>query len=249
MFETAAIPTAGASQRLLSTGMGVAGQTLLMACAVAIPLLSPAALPRPQAVFAWIESPALPPVRRTAAATPAPAARPVPLQMRDNVLREPRWIPPAVTRLEDPPLPAGLNPSLATEGAERLNSFIGNFATAATAAMPAAPAAVDKAAAPAPAAAPRRFTVGGRFVAGAPIRRVEPLYPEIAIKARISGTVELEAVIGTDGRVHELRALSGSPLLVRAALDAVRQWVYRPYMLNGDPVEMVQPITVTFKLK
>jgi protein TonB len=78
---------------------------------------------------------------------------------------------------------------------------------------------------------------------------VEPVYPEIAVRTRVSGKVELEGVIGIDGRIHELRAVSGSPLLIRAALDAVRQWVYKPLTLNGEPVEVVQSIVVNFNLK
>ena len=78
--------------------------------------------------------------------------------------------------------------------------------------------------------------------------RVEPVYPPLARQARISGTVELTGVIGVDGRIRELRVLSGHPLLAAAALGAVRQWVYEPTVLNGDPVEVVAPITVNFRL-
>jgi protein TonB len=64
----------------------------------------------------------------------------------------------------------------------------------------------------------------------------------------VQGTVVLVAVIGVDGRVKSLRVASGHPLLVQAALEAVRQWVYRPTLLNGDPVEVESPIEVHFKL-
>ena len=59
---------------------------------------------------------------------------------------------------------------------------------------------------------------------------------------------QLEAVVGIDGHVRELRAKSGSPFLMKAALDAVRQWIYAPTLLNGKPVEVISPITVTFRL-
>lgn len=66
--------------------------------------------------------------------------------------------------------------------------------------------------------------------------------------ARVSGVVELEAVVGIDGRIRELRVKSGSPLLAPAAVEAVRQWIYEPTTLNGEPVEIIAPITVTFRL-
>ena len=82
-----------------------------------------------------------------------------------------------------------------------------------------------------------------------PVERVEPVYPDLARRVRIEGTVILEAVLGTDGRLHEIRVLSGHPLLAPAALDAVRRWVYHPALLNGEPVEVVTPIRVTFTLR
>ena len=80
------------------------------------------------------------------------------------------------------------------------------------------------------------------------VHQVIPVYPALARQTRVSGAVELVGIIGTDGRIRELQLVKGHPLLVRAALDAVRQWVYRPTYLNGDPVEVVSPITVNFTL-
>lgn len=81
-----------------------------------------------------------------------------------------------------------------------------------------------------------------------PIKRVEPVYPPLARQMRIAGVVELEGVLGTDGRIHELKVLRGHPMLVKAALDAVSQWTYAPTLLNGHAVEVVAPIIVTFRL-
>jgi periplasmic protein TonB len=80
------------------------------------------------------------------------------------------------------------------------------------------------------------------------IHRVEPLYPRIAISMHLSGTVQLRAIIATDGSVQNLEVLSGSPILARAAEDAVRQWRYRPTLLSGVPVEVETYVTVTFVL-
>ena len=80
------------------------------------------------------------------------------------------------------------------------------------------------------------------------IRRVEPVYPPLARSARIQGPVVLSALISKAGTIEDLRALSGPPMLVRAAIDAVSQWRYRPYILNNEPIEVETQITVNFYL-
>jgi len=81
------------------------------------------------------------------------------------------------------------------------------------------------------------------------ISRIEPRYPALALQTRLQGTVHLRAIISRDGRITSLEVLSGHPLLVEAALDAVRQWRYRPTMLNGEPVEVETSITVNFRIE
>jgi periplasmic protein TonB len=78
------------------------------------------------------------------------------------------------------------------------------------------------------------------------IRYVKPVYPRLAQAAGVQGEVVLQAIIGKDGRIENLRAISGNPLLVKAALDAVQQWRYHPYLLNSEPVEVETQITVRF---
>ena len=78
------------------------------------------------------------------------------------------------------------------------------------------------------------------------VRKVIPMYPPMARAARISGVVRLIGTIGKDGAIQNLEIVSGHPMLARAALEAVRQWVYRPTLLNGIPVEVVAPIEVDF---
>lgn len=98
---------------------------------------------------------------------------------------------------------------------------------------------------PKPAARPPRVSV---MMQGYLVHRVEPVYPSPAKAARIQGRVQLQAIISRDGRIENLRVLSGHPMLVQAALDAVRQWRYRPYILNGDAVEVETQVTVNFVL-
>jgi protein TonB len=81
------------------------------------------------------------------------------------------------------------------------------------------------------------------------LRHVAPLYPELARRARVEGTVTLECVIDPQGRVAQARVLSGSPLLDEAALDAVRQWLYTPTRLGGVPVAVILTVTVRFELR
>ena len=80
------------------------------------------------------------------------------------------------------------------------------------------------------------------------IKRVQPVYPEQARQMRVEGKVELQANISKSGSITGVKQLSGDPLLGRAASDAVRQWKYKPYFLNGEPIEIQTQITVIFKL-
>ena len=80
------------------------------------------------------------------------------------------------------------------------------------------------------------------------IYRVQPSYPPIARLARVQGTVELRAIISKAGTIENLIAVSGSPMLLKSAIEAVRQWRYRPYLLNNEPIEVETEITVNFVL-
>jgi protein TonB len=80
------------------------------------------------------------------------------------------------------------------------------------------------------------------------MHKVQPEYPSLARSARIQGSVVLQAVISKQGAIENLRVITGHPMLVRAAIDAVSQWHYRPYVLNNEPVEVETQITVNFSL-
>ncbi|HME33078.1 MAG TPA: energy transducer TonB [Terriglobales bacterium] len=81
------------------------------------------------------------------------------------------------------------------------------------------------------------------------IHKVQPVYPKSARNARIEGTVVLRALIGEDGKMKELRVESGDPVLAEAAMKAVKQWIYKPYYLEGHPVEVDTTINVNFRLQ
>jgi len=99
-----------------------------------------------------------------------------------------------------------------------------------------------------PASKPKALQVGANVEAAQLIRQVAPVYPPIAKTAHISGTVVLHAIIGKDGTVEDLQYVSGHPLLLKSAMDAVRQWQYKPTLLMGEPVRVDTTISVIYQL-
>ncbi len=94
----------------------------------------------------------------------------------------------------------------------------------------------------------RRLRVGGNLLAAKLINRVQPVYPALARQTRIQGVVRLHMILQKDGTVQQLEVVSGHPLLVQAAMDAVRQWRYQPTLLNGEPVEVDTTVDIVFAL-
>jgi protein TonB len=96
--------------------------------------------------------------------------------------------------------------------------------------------------------APARIKQGGEVTAASIITQTRPAYPPLARQARIQGSVVLHAIIDKEGKVAQLEVVSGHPLLVQSAIEAVKQWRYKPTQLNGDPVEVDTTIQVTFTM-
>jgi TonB family protein len=101
---------------------------------------------------------------------------------------------------------------------------------------------------PGPGEAPKRIRVGGNVESANLVQKVTPVYPPEAKANRIQGVVRFTVVIGKDGRVQSVTLVSGDPVLAQAAKDAVQQWVYKPTLLNGDPVEVMTQVDVNFTL-
>jgi len=95
---------------------------------------------------------------------------------------------------------------------------------------------------------PQRIRVGGNVQLANLIKKVNPIYPPLAKQARIQGVVHLTAVISKDGTIQNLQVISGHPLLVPAAMEAVKQWIYKPTLLNNEPVEVITQVDVNFTL-
>jgi protein TonB len=98
------------------------------------------------------------------------------------------------------------------------------------------------------AAAPKKIAVSAGVMAGSRIGGEQPQYPAIAKAARIQGTVVLQATISKSGTIENLHVISGPPMLQAAATQAVQSWRYKPYLLNGEPVEVETQINVVFSL-
>ena len=95
---------------------------------------------------------------------------------------------------------------------------------------------------------PKRARVSSGVMQALLIKKVEPKYPEEAHKKHVEGTIVLKAIISPEGDVQDLTVISGDPLLVPAALEAAKQWKYKPYLLNGQPIEVETKIMVVFQL-
>ena len=214
---------------------------------VLIPLLQTQALTIPPVDMALflprIEQP-----RDVSVFSARPAAQRQSQSHAPAVLTAPTAIPQNIVRTVDPPvisdlpfLPGGGN---GTTGAG--NPFIGDSTLAI--APPTAPAPLPQPP-PAPIIAARPLRQSSGVQAAMLIYQVKPVYPQIAKLTRTQGVVVLEAVISKDGTIDSLRVISGHQLLTQAALDAVRQWKYRPTMLNSEPVEVITTVTVTFTLQ
>jgi protein TonB len=243
MFEQAVLPSRPVGGRYWTVAAGFTGELLVVGFALLAPLLWTDFLPHARALN-WISLPSPP---------PPIANEPPPVEVHQTrvsqvigrVFIQPRTIPPTTLTIEDPP---GAEPSVSSNAgvqeapATAVLSLLNSFVHVAPPEQRVAEPAVSR---PAP-TAPRRISA---MHPARLLHRVEPMYPPLARVARISGTVELTGVIATDGRIRELRVVSGHPFLAKAALEAVRQWIYEPTVLNGDPVEVVAPITVHFYLK
>jgi protein TonB len=167
----------------------------------------------------------------------------------DEILKAPPSIPPNIAQVHDEPLPPAQFPSTFVgvpggiydgQSGAALDPVLRNLLRT-VAPQPPPPQRFKV-------AQPVRIRVGGIVSAARLIYQPKPDYPELARMTRTEGAVELEAVIGKDGTIEELKVLRGHPLLVKAALEAVRQWRYQPTLLNGEPIEVVTEITVNFTL-
>jgi protein TonB len=203
--------------------------TSILLALILIPLIYPEALPR-QFITFLMEAPALQPQQPPQKPT-VQTARPV-REMDYDVLVAPSRIPPHILYVDKPEPPmdtsiASWEPAAATPG----GLPFGKPAATVVRPEPRAPIRVSTA-----------------VEEGLLIRKTVPVYPAIAKAAGIGGTVRLAATISRNGTIENLRVTGGPAMLQQAALDAVKTWVYRPYLLDGQPVEVETTVDVIFTL-
>lgn len=223
-------------------------EVIIIGVMVLVPLIYTEALPKAQ-LMTFLAAPPPPPPPPPPPAAAAPAPRIIRRVSVEDVMRAPTVIPKTIAQVKDEPEPppsAGVGVVGGVPGGVPGGSFggvlggvIGGALSNATPPPPPPP--------PKP-QAPKRIRVGGQVESAKLIFAPRPEYPPLAKMARIQGTVRLDATISKDGTIQDLRVISGHPLLVRAALDAVQRWRYQPTLLNGDSVEVATEIDVNFTL-
>lgn len=210
-------------------------QALGLSALLAIPLFTIQGPPRLQ-WFCTLPVPAPPP----APAPPTPRQGPVhSSNISDGVLQQPPAIPRYIALFDEQPIAS--SPDVSGLGVEGGTGIRGRGVLDATGPT------VEVAPPPAPPALTHPLKVS-HWAEGNLVYRVQPIYPPIARQARIQGAVELRAIISKTGTIENLVVVSGHPMLVKAAIEAVRQWRYRPYLLNSEPIEVETSVTVNFVL-
>jgi periplasmic protein TonB len=241
MFEDSLIESGGRlkTKRGLTTSISFLIEAMLLGVMILIPLLFTDALPKTQ-LLTLIVAPPPPPPPPPPAAAPVHIVKQVQTDIINGQLRTPTKIPKKVEMIKEdeapPPVMAGVVGGVpgGMPGGQ-MGGVIGGIISS-------TPVAVPKV------AAPTRVRVSQGVTEGMVLRRVQPNYPPLARQARIQGDVILQAEISKDGAIENLRVISGHPMLAPAAIDAVKQWRYKPYFLNGEPVAVETQITVKFSL-
>ena len=207
-------------------------QGLIVGIFILIPLIYTEALPKGM-LNTFLVAPAPPP-------PPPPPAAPVKAIVRPRIVTPQRMVAPTVI----PKTVQMIKDEAPDIGAVGVEGGVGGGAVGGVL------GGIIGGAAPPPPPKPTqtRIRVGGNVQAASLLRRVDPVYPQIAKTAHVSGTVVLHAIIAKDGTIQQLEYVSGPPLLMRAAMDAVREWRYKPTLLNGDAVEVDTTIQVVFTL-
>jgi periplasmic protein TonB len=243
MFEDSLLESGGRlkTKRGRTTTFAIILEIGLIGLMVLMPLIFTEALPKQQ-LMTFLVAPPPPPPPPPPPAAAVKIVKQVQTDIVNGELRTPTKIPQKVQMIKEDEAPP---PSMASSGVVggvpggipggQMGGVIGGIISS-------TPVAVPKV------ATPQRVRVSQGVSQGLLVRRVQPNYPPLARQARISGTVVLRAVISKDGSIENLTLVSGHPMLAPAAIDAVKQWKYKPYLLNGEPVEVDTEVQVNFTL-
>jgi periplasmic protein TonB len=251
MFEQTFVDGGGKTNKPWTILTSFLLQIGLIGVAILIPLISYEQLPKTQLAGFLVAPPPPPPPPPPPAAVMPKVVKVIPRQFDAGRLVAPKSIPKKVIEIREEDLPPASSNAVGVVGGVPggvpggsmggvIGGIIGSVPTAAP--PPPPPVKVEKK------QEVQRIRVGGNVQQAKLLRKPMPVYPPLAKQARIQGTVKFTAVIGTDGTIRNLQMLSGHPLLVPSAQQAVMQWAYQPTLLNGEPVEVITQIDVNFTL-
>lgn len=238
MFEDSLVESAGRikTNQRWTTPLSFLVQAVIIGVLVLIPLILTEGLPTHMLMAAIVAPPPPPP-------PPPPPAPSVPKVQRvseivNGELRAPSKIPKKVEMVKEDEAPP---PNTGVVGGV-VGGVPGGSAGGVLGGL------IQSTAPPPKVATPQKLRISSGVANGNKVSGNDPQYPQMAKIAHVQGDVVLQATISKGGSIENLRAISGHPILIQAAMDAVKEWKYRPYMLNGDPVEVETTITVKFHM-
>jgi periplasmic protein TonB len=243
MFEDSLLESGGRlkTQRGRTTTFAIFLEIIAIGIMVLLPLIFTEALPK-QMTMSFLVAPPPPPPPPPPAAAPVKIVKQIQTDIVNGALRTPTKIPQKIQMIKEEEAPAPVMASSGVVGGVpggipggQMGGVIGGIISS-------TPVAVPKV------ATPQRVRVSQGVSTGLLVRKVNPTYPPLARQARIQGQVVLRAQISKEGSIEGLTLVSGHPMLAPAAIDAVKQWKYKPYLLNGEPVEVDTEVLVNFTL-
>ena len=245
MFEQSFIDEKNGTRKASSVLISFVVQMALLTVLVILPMIYYESISGAALSSSLVAPPPPPPPPPPPAPVQVVKVKIVPKQFNANMLQAPKTIPKEIAMIKEEEMPsAGVGgvPGGIPGGVP------GGVTGGLLSAIPGPPPPKPKEDPPKPKAPLVPIRVGGNVQSAKLIRQPKPSYPPLARQARISGVVKFNAVIAKDGSIQNLTLVSGHPLLVQAATEAVRQWVYQPTLLNNEPVEVITTIDVNFTL-
>jgi len=243
MFEDSLIESGGRlkTSRGWTSIVSFAIQIGIICIMVLIPLIFTEALPKQQ-LMTFLVAPPPPPPPPPPAAAPVKIVKVIQTDIVNGQLRTPTKIPQKVQMIKEDEAPPPVIASTGVVGGVPGGVPGGSMGGVIGSVLSSTPVAVPHI------ATPQRVRVSSGVVSGLLLRKVQPNYPPLARQARIQGVVVLQAEISKEGNIQNLQLISGHPMLAPAAIEAVKQWKYKPYLLNGEPVEVETQVQVNFTL-
>jgi protein TonB len=243
MFEDSLIESGGKlkTKRGWTSIVSFGLQVMIVGVMILIPLIFTEAMPKGTTMFMLVAPPPPPPPPPPAAA-PVKVVKQIQTDIVNGELRTPTKIPKKVQMIKEDEAPPPAMASAGVVGGVPGGVPGGSMGGVMGSILNSTPTVAPKI------ATPQRVRVSSGVSTGMLVRKVPPTYPPLARQARIQGTVILQATISKEGAIENLQLISGHPMLAPAAIEAVKQWKYKPYLLNGEPVEVETQVQLNFTL-